>query len=116
MLMGEDGEIPVITVDGPGGSGKGTLAQQLAQHLAWHYLDSGALYRVLALDIDKHGIGLDDQKRLEWMAQHLDVRFASEGGGMPTRVLLEGLDVSNAIRGEDCGKVASMIAALPSVR
>lgn len=114
--MEEEGEIPVITVDGPGGSGKGTLAQQLAQHLAWHYLDSGALYRGLALAIDKHGIGLDDQKGLEWMAQHLDVRFVSEGGGVPTRVLLEGLDVSDAIRSEDCGKVASMIAALPSVR
>src|SRR5699024_7117389 len=92
------------------------LAQRLAQHLAWHYLDSGALYRVLALAMDKHGIGLDDQKGMEWMAQHLDVQFTSEGEGAPIRVLLEGVDVSDAIRGEDCGKAASIVAALPSVR
>lgn len=114
--MGESEKIPVITVDGPSGSGKGTLAQQLAQYLGWHYLDSGALYRVLALAANKHDTALTDQKGLESLAQHLDVRFVSDPAGTPARVFLEGLDVSDAIRSEDCGNFASKIAALSKVR
>ncbi|QBQ54861.1 (d)CMP kinase [Nitrosococcus wardiae] len=114
--MGEGKEIPVITIDGPSGSGKGTLAQQLAQHLGWHYLDSGAIYRVLALAASKHGITPNDPKRLKTLAQHLDVRFVSAPEGASARVFLEGLDVSDAIRSEDCGNAASKIAALPEVR
>ncbi|ADE15712.1 cytidylate kinase [Nitrosococcus halophilus Nc 4] len=117
--MGEDKGIPVITIDGPSGSGKGTLAQQLAQHLGWHYLDSGAIYRVLALAASKHGITKNDPKRLKTLAHDLDVRFVSELGETSARVYrvyLEDLDVSNAIRSEDCGNAASKIAALPEVR
>lgn len=112
--MGE--KIPVITVDGPSGSGKGTLAQQLAQHLEWHYLDSGAMYRVLALAADKHSIAPNAPKQLEVLAQNLDVRFNSTLRGMSARVFLEGLDVSNSIRREECGNAASKIAALVEVR
>jgi cytidylate kinase len=116
MYMGEGEEIPVITVDGPSGSGKGTLAWQLAQHLAWHYLDSGAIYRVLALAANKHNIALTDQKKLASLAQHLDVQFVSDSAGTPVKVFSEGLDVSDTIRSENFGNAASKIAALPKVR
>lgn len=114
MRAGE--EIPVITVDGPSGSGKGTLAQQLARHLKWHYLDSGAMYRVLALAATKHGIAQNAPERLKVLAQHLDVRFISEPGDGAARVCMEGLDVSDTIRSEECGNTASKLAALPEVR
>jgi cytidylate kinase len=114
--MKESEGIPVITVDGPSGSGKGTLAQQLARYLGWHYLDSGALYRILALAANKHGITFTDQKGLGSLVQYLDIQFASNPTGAPARVFLDGLDVSDAIRSEDCGNAASKIAALPKVR
>ncbi|ADJ27152.1 cytidylate kinase [Nitrosococcus watsonii C-113] len=114
--MGMSKDIPVITVDGPSGSGKGTLAQRLAQHLEWHYLDSGAMYRVLALAADKHSIAPNDSQQLEALAQNLDVRFISGLGGMPARVFLEDVEVGDSIRREECGNAASKIAALAEVR
>ena len=104
--------IPVITIDGPGGSGKGTLSLKIAKALGWHFLDSGALYRLLALAALRHAVSLDDSSGLEALANHLDVQFSHD----PAEVLLEGDVVTQAIRTETCGASASKIAALPKVR
>ncbi len=106
---------PVITVDGPSGSGKGTISRLLARELGWHWLDSGALYRLLALAARRHGVALDDAGTLADLARRLDVRFADDGGGEP-RVLLEGEDVTRELRTEQTGAAASRVAALPAVR
>ena len=106
---------PVIAVDGPSGVGKGTLCQALAQHLGWHLLDSGSLYRLTALAAQKHGVPLDDETRLAALAARLEVRFEPLPG-RETQVLLEGEDVSATIRSEACGNAASRVAALPAVR
>lgn len=108
--------IPVITIDGPSGSGKGTISQLLAQRLGWHLLDSGALYRVLGLAAQQHKVGLQNEATLEILARHLDVQFIATAENSPARVILEGIDVTDSIRTEDCGHVASVIAALPGVR
>ncbi|MCV6604552.1 MAG: (d)CMP kinase, partial [Porticoccaceae bacterium] len=68
-------EIPVITIDGPSGSGKGTICQLLAKHLGYHYLDSGALYRLLGLAARRHGVALDDVETVAVLAAHLDIAF-----------------------------------------
>lgn len=107
--------VPVIAVDGPSGVGKGTLCQALAQHLGWHLLDSGSLYRLTALAAQKHGVPLEDESQLAVLAAGLDVRFETLLG-QETRVLLEGEDVGAAIRSEACGNAASRVAALPAVR
>ena len=106
--------IPVITIDGPGGSGKGTIAGLLAGRLGWNLLDSGALYRLLALAAQKHGVALDDQQRLESLAAQLNVRFYTSGDEQ--HISLEGEDVTRAIRTEAAGASASVVAALPAVR
>lgn len=108
--------IPVITIDGPSGSGKGTISQLLAKKLGWHLLDSGALYRVLALAAKQHMVSLDNEAALEVLARHLDVQFISADANAPARVILEGMDVTDSIRTEDCGNAASIIGALPKVR
>jgi cytidylate kinase len=107
--------IPVITIDGPSGAGKGTVARIVAEQLGWHLLDSGAIYRVLAVAAQHHNIGVDDEDSLLPVAAHLDVQFqiCSEGEG---KVILEGEDVSNAIRTEEIGALASKVAAFPRVR
>ncbi len=105
---------PVVTVDGPSGTGKGTVALWLARTLGWHFLDSGALYRVLAHDASRRGVALDDESRVAALARALPVSFI-EGDGEP-RVLLDDRDVTAAIRTEDCGAAASVVAALPAVR
>ncbi|TAM49785.1 MAG: bifunctional 3-phosphoshikimate 1-carboxyvinyltransferase/cytidylate kinase [Burkholderiaceae bacterium] len=104
--------IPVICVDGPSASGKGTLAAALAQRLGYHYLDSGALYRVTALAAVRAGLALDvaHEVAIAALAQRLPVRFA---GG---RVWLDGNDATDAIRTEEAGMHASMVSALPAVR
>ncbi len=102
--------VPVITLDGPSGSGKGTVGRAVAERLGWHFLDSGALYRVLGLAALRHGVALDDEATLATLAQDLDVTFQGE------RVILEGEDVSGAIRSEEAGAAASKVAALPAVR
>ncbi|MEL6449201.1 MAG: (d)CMP kinase [Pseudomonadota bacterium] len=106
---------PVITVDGPSGSGKGTVSRVLAEVLGWHLLDSGALYRLTALSAAKRGVADDDVGRLAAVAQALSVVFGMDGRGNE-QVLLDGEDVSTAIRTESCGERASIIAALPAVR
>lgn len=107
-------EVPVITVDGPSGTGKGTLCTYLAEWLGWHLLDSGALYRVLALAAIRAGTDLDNEQALAALARDLDVSFKREGAGM--QVMLNGADVSGQIRTEECGNAASRIAAMAPVR
>ncbi|MFC3095646.1 (d)CMP kinase [Alteromonas sediminis] len=106
--------VPVITVDGPSGAGKGTLSALIAAHLGWHFLDSGALYRVLAVASLHHDIPADDEEGLVPLATGLDVNFTCENG--LHRVVLEGEDVTDDIRTEEIGAVASQVAALPRVR
>jgi cytidylate kinase len=108
-------QAPIITIDGPGGSGKGTLCRLLAQQLGWHLLDSGAIYRVLALAAVHHQINPDDEDALQPLAAHLDVQFGSDDQGQ-TRVTLEGENVTHTIRTEEVGALASKVASLPRVR
>lgn len=102
--------IPVITIDGPSGTGKGTIAQLLSSRLGWHCLDSGVLYRVLGLAAQRRGVELGDAEAVAALAARLQATLA---GG---RVLLDGEDVSDAIRTEQAGTAASRIAAHPPVR
>jgi len=105
---GSDPAAPVIAIDGPSASGKGTIASRVARELGFHYLESGALYRVLALVSLREGTL--EEKRIAYLASHMDVEFA---GG---EVLLEDEDVSDKIRSEPCGVRASEVAKLPQVR
>ncbi len=107
-------EVPVLTIDGPSGSGKGTLAQRLAAKLGWHYLDSGALYRVLAQAALQAEIDFADESALANLAANLPVSFQVEQGMLT--VLLNGQDVSLLIRSEQAGNAASKVAAIPAVR
>ena len=108
--------VPMIAIDGPSGSGKGTLAKRLAKRFGWHLLDSGAIYRVLALAALHHHIELDDEDGLSALAVHLDVSFEAREGSEVVSVMLEGEDVSHSIRTEECGAAASKIAPFPKVR
>lgn len=107
---------PVITIDGPTASGKGTIARLIAQRLGWHILDSGALYRLVALAAEKHSIALDDVESLQPLAAHLDVEFVAPEETDEMLILLEGEDVTRELRTETCGNGASKVAALPVVR
>jgi CMP/dCMP kinase len=104
---------PVLAIDGPGGAGKGTISRLAAATLGWHYLDSGALYRLAALAATRAGIDLEDETPVARLARDLDIRF---GTGTDERVWLGGEDVSAQIRGEQAGAAASLVAALPAVR
>ena len=108
-------QAPVITIDGPGGSGKGTICRLVAQKLGWHLLDSGAIYRVLALAAIHHNIAPEDEEALQPLAAHLDVQFNCDEQ-CNVRITLEGENVTNTIRTEQVGSVASKIASLPRVR
>lgn len=108
-------DVPIITIDGPSGSGKGTIARRVADRLGWHLLDSGALYRLVALAGQRKGLARDDQAGHEHVAKQLDVSFAlAPDGG--EQVWLEGEEVSGAIRTEQAGEGASQVAAMPGVR
>jgi cytidylate kinase len=105
---------PVITVDGPSGSGKGTVSRILAQRLGWHLLDSGALYRLVALVGLRDGLRADDEAAHAQAAERLDVRFGAEGSD--ERVWLDGREVTSDLRTETTGNAASRVAAMPAVR
>ncbi|WLS77595.1 (d)CMP kinase [Erwinia pyri] len=105
---------PVITIDGPSGAGKGTLCKAMAEALQWHLLDSGAIYRVLALAALHHQVDITSEEALVPIAAHLDVRFVSTQGEM--QVILEGEDVTSEIRTQDVSNTASKVAAFPRVR
>lgn len=106
---------PVLTIDGPAGSGKGTIAEHVAQALGWNILDSGALYRLVAVAAQKRDITFDDDTGLESLAKKLDAVFLPcKGGGVEVR--LDGDDVTQAIRTEACGCAASQIATNAGVR
>jgi 3-phosphoshikimate 1-carboxyvinyltransferase len=102
--------VPVIAIDGPSGSGKGTVAQRVAARLGFHYLDSGALYRVIALAALRHGMALDDAAALGELSERLPVEFRG------SEVLLEGESITAAIRTEEISAAASLVAAIPAVR
>jgi 3-phosphoshikimate 1-carboxyvinyltransferase len=102
--------VPVIAIDGPSASGKGTVAQRVATALGMHYLDSGALYRLLGLAAQKRGIALDEEAKLAELAGEIDIRFEGED------IWLDGAKVGDELRTEEAGSAASKIAALPKVR
>jgi cytidylate kinase len=112
--MSEQG-IPVITIDGPGGSGKGTLSRLLAKQLGWHWLDSGAIYRLTALAALRSGVDLDDVAALVEQARTLAASFGESADGEAS-VFLDGEDVTAELRTEAAGEAASRIAAYPEVR
>jgi cytidylate kinase len=107
--------VPVLTIDGPSGSGKGTVARQVADRLGWHLLDSGALYRLVALAARNRSIPLDDESAVARIAQQLDVRFGADAAG-EEQIWLAAEEVSAQIRTEQAGEGASKVAALPAVR
>jgi CMP/dCMP kinase len=107
--------VPVLTIDGPSGSGKGTVSRAAAQALGWALLDSGALYRLVALAGRRAGLALDDGPGLAALAETADIRFGSGPAGEEI-VRLEGQEVTDAIRTEGAGNDASKVAALPLVR
>lgn len=102
--------IPVIAIDGPSASGKGTVAALVARALGFHYLDSGALYRLTALAAQRHGVALDDEAALAQLARNLNVRFDRN------EIWLDDERVSDELRTEIIGNGASKVAALPAVR
>lgn len=107
--------VPVITIDGPSGSGKGTVSQRIATELGWHFLDSGALYRLLACAAQRDGVGLDDAAGLADLAGQINGEFGVSPQGEEV-VRLDGMDVTDVLRTEATGNAASRLAALPAVR
>jgi CMP/dCMP kinase len=107
--------VPIITIDGPSGSGKGTIARQVATRLGWHLLDSGALYRLVALASAQQGLNPTDEAAHSHVAQSLDVAFGvgPDGG---EQIWLQGAEVSTQIRSEQAGNGASRVAVMPGVR
>ena len=110
LVTAGNSEIPVVTVDGPTASGKGTLASALAQALGYHFLDSGAVYRATALSAMKAGVAADEEDRLAELARGLDLRFE------PGKILLSGQNVTETLRLEEVGALASKVSAWPKVR
>jgi cytidylate kinase len=111
----QEGPAPVITIDGPGGSGKGTLSSMLAHRLGWHFLDSGVLYRVLAYAAMQESIDLAEKKMLAELAKRLETSFIVTED-QEVKIALSGKDVTQQIRTEQCGNAASKVGAHPEVR
>lgn len=108
--------VPVLTIDGPSGSGKGTVSRLLAGRLGWHYLDSGAIYRAIGLVVADAGIDLGQVDVVAALARRTQVGFLSGDGGGEPRVIVDGEDLTERLRLEASGAVASTIAAIPAVR
>ena len=111
-----DKTIPVLTIDGPSGSGKGTISSMVAGALGWHLLDSGALYRAVGFAAGMEGLDLSDAEAVTRCAQTTKIAFRASKDDSQTRVIVNGLDATDEIRTETCGAVASAIAAIPTVR
>jgi cytidylate kinase len=107
---------PVIAIDGPSGTGKGTLSLRLAARLGWHFLDSGVLYRLVGLLAARHGVALDAADALAALATALPVEFVTAPGAAEPEIRLEGAVVTDVVRGEEAGAAASLVAACPAVR
>jgi len=107
--------IPVLTIDGPSGSGKGTVSRLVAERLGWHFLDSGALYRAIGAVAAARGLDLMDEMILADCARRAEIGFRADGASEP-RVLVDGEDITDQLRTETAGAAASAIAAMPSVR
>ncbi|QXP87886.1 (d)CMP kinase [Methylococcus capsulatus] len=105
--------IPVLTIDGPSGAGKGTAARAVAARLGWNFLDSGAIYRALAVAVVDRGVSREDESALAALAASLDLVF---GADSTARILLWDADISGRIVTEECGNLASKLAAFPAVR
>ena len=108
------GGVPVVAIDGPTGSGKGAISRSLAVSLGWHLLDSGALYRSVALKADREGLALSGPEALAAAASRMRVEFSA--AAEPEAALLDGDNVTALLRTEECGAMASRIAAIPEVR
>ena len=108
--------IPVLTIDGPSGVGKGTVARIIAQQQGWHLLDSGAIYRAFALAVDARGVDVADEAALEEIANNLDLEFKTKADSELVSVYLDGKDVSKDLRTEQTGEMASKIASIGVVR
>jgi cytidylate kinase len=106
---------PIVTIDGPTGSGKGTISRGIAQRVGWHLLDSGALYRLVALAGFAAGVRADDAQRHAELAQRMDVSFSVSGDG-GEQIWLDGREVTAEVRSEQAGQGASRVAAWPGVR
>ena len=109
-----DSHVPIVTIDGPSGSGKGTVSRRVAEHVGWNLLDSGALYRLVALAGLRRNLDPDDVEGHVSAARHMQVKFGSRDG--EEQVLLDGVDVTPDIRTETAGAGASRVAAWPAVR
>ena len=108
--------VPVLAIDGPSGSGKGTISRAVAEALGWHMLDSGALYRAVGFAAGQADVDLSDAEAVTRIAQTAKIAFRDPKDGGETRVIVNGLDATDEIRTETCGAAASAIAAIPAVR
>ncbi len=114
--MPDKSSVPVLTIDGPSGSGKGTVSRRVAEHLGWHLLDSGALYRAVGYAASMADLDLTDTDAVTRCAQSARIAFRPSEDGSDTRVWVNGIDASDDIRTETCGAAASAVAAIPAVR
>ncbi|HEX5354036.1 MAG TPA: (d)CMP kinase [Rhodanobacteraceae bacterium] len=108
--------VPVLTIDGPSGSGKGTIARAVADRLGWRMLDSGAIYRAVGYAAGAKDLDLSDTRAIARCAAETRIEFGDPGDGGDTRVIVDGFDATDVIRTETAGAAASAIAALPAVR
>src|SRR5579859_2374881 len=114
--MASSSSVPVLTIDGPSGSGKGTISRMVAEKLGWRLLDSGALYRAVGYAAGMEGLDLSDAEAVTRCAQTTKIRFQAAADGNDTHVLVNGHDATDELRTETAGAAASAIASIPSVR
>ncbi|MFT6625039.1 MAG: cytidylate kinase, partial [Cycloclasticus sp.] len=112
-MMGVNDSAPVLTIDGPGGSGKGTVSKIVAKQLGWNYLDSGTVYRALGIAAIDHHVDLSNEKALVKLAENINLEFKFNGDWA---VLLDGEEIQQQLQTEEVGNIASKIAVFPTVR